>query len=75
MAGLLKVLQLFEETGAVEDRVRFGRPCLRNARSPFDSAEMERLASESEVGTSSAREAARRFSLHHPRYAISSTES
>ena len=63
MAGLLKVLQRFEDTGAVGDLERSGQPCLRNARPPFVPAEMEGLASELEAEISSAREVARRIGL------------
>ena len=47
VANLLKLFQFFEESGTIEDRVRFGGTCLINARLP-------RV-----VGTSSARKGAR----------------
>ncbi|GBM26071.1 hypothetical protein AVEN_12835-1 [Araneus ventricosus] len=47
----------------LEDRVRAGRPCLREARSPRVAAEMEALESELAAGTSSVRKAARRLGL------------
>ncbi|GFT08077.1 hypothetical protein NPIL_90581 [Nephila pilipes] len=61
MAGFTKLVQRFEETGSLEDRVRSGRPNLRQTRSACVAAEMETLASESAAGTSSAREAGRRL--------------
>ncbi|GFV63477.1 uncharacterized protein TNCV_4553231 [Trichonephila clavipes] len=62
-AGLLKLVKRFEETGKLEDRVRAGRPCLKEARAPRIAVEMEAIASEAASGTSSAREAARRLGL------------
>jgi hypothetical protein len=61
--GLIKLVQRFEETGMLEDRVRAGRPRLREARAPRVAAEIETLATDSTAGTSSAREAARRLGL------------
>ncbi|GFU14668.1 hypothetical protein NPIL_406251 [Nephila pilipes] len=63
VAGLTKLVQRFEETGLLEDRVRFGRPSLRQTRSTYTTAEIETLASESAARTSSAREAGRRLGL------------
>ncbi|GFT77636.1 DUF4817 domain-containing protein [Nephila pilipes] len=63
VAGLTKLVQRFEETGSLEDRVRSGRPSLRQTCSVRIAAEMETLASESAVGTSSAWEAGRRLDL------------
>ena len=57
VAGLTKLVQRFEETESFEDRVRSGRPSLRQTRSAIAAAEMETLASESTAGTSSARKA------------------
>ncbi|GFS87732.1 DUF4817 domain-containing protein [Trichonephila clavipes] len=62
-AGLLKSVKHFEETGKLEDRVRVGRPCLKEERAPCVAVEMEAIASEAVSGTNSAREAARRFGL------------
>ncbi|GFV76157.1 hypothetical protein TNCV_4672461 [Trichonephila clavipes] len=62
-AGNLKLVKRFEETGKLEDRVRVGRPCLKEERSPCIAVEMEVIASEAASGTSSAREAARRLGL------------
>ncbi|GFS61177.1 DUF4817 domain-containing protein [Nephila pilipes] len=62
-AGLIKLHQRFEETGSFEDRVRSGRPSLRQTHSARVAAEMEILASESAAGSSSAREADRRLGL------------
>ena len=63
MAGLTKLVQRFEETGSLKNRVRSGRPSLRQTRSAIVAAEMKTLVSESAAGTSSAREAGRRFGL------------
>ncbi|GFV23552.1 DUF4817 domain-containing protein [Trichonephila clavipes] len=62
-AGLLKLVNRFEETGKLEDRARAVRPCLKEARSPCIAVKMEAIASEAASGTSSAREAARRLGL------------
>ncbi|GFT14928.1 DUF4817 domain-containing protein [Nephila pilipes] len=62
VAGLTKLVQRFEETGSLKDRVRSGRPSLRQTRSARVAAEME-TASESAVGAGSAREARRRLGL------------
>ncbi|GFT48142.1 DUF4817 domain-containing protein [Trichonephila clavipes] len=63
-AGLLKLVKRFEETGKLEDRVRAGRPCLKEARAPCIAVEMEAIASEAASGTSKLnREAARRLGL------------
>ncbi|GFW15050.1 hypothetical protein TNCV_983421 [Trichonephila clavipes] len=59
LAGLLKLVKRFEETGKLEDRARAGPPCLKEARAPCIDVEMEAIASEAASGTSSAREAAR----------------
>ncbi|GFT40396.1 DUF4817 domain-containing protein [Nephila pilipes] len=59
VAGLTKYLQRFEGTGLLQDRVRSGRPDLRQAR----CSQNETLASESAAGTSNAREAGRRLGL------------
>ncbi|GFU35434.1 hypothetical protein NPIL_637421 [Nephila pilipes] len=56
MADLIKIVQRFEETGSLEDRVMSGRPSLRQTRSTRVAAELEALASESAAGISSARE-------------------
>ncbi|GFT42833.1 hypothetical protein NPIL_658361 [Nephila pilipes] len=64
VADLIKVVQRLEETGSLEDRVRSGRPSLRQTLSV-----RETLASDSSVGSNSAREAGRRLAYHHPRYA------
>ncbi|GFS97516.1 hypothetical protein NPIL_676891 [Nephila pilipes] len=56
--GLTKLVQRFEKTGSLKDRVRSGRPSLRQARSARVAAEMETLALESAAKTSSAREGA-----------------
>ncbi|GFT25094.1 hypothetical protein NPIL_37601 [Nephila pilipes] len=53
----------FEETGSLEDRVRSGRPSLRQT---FSGHEI--LASESSVGSNSARKAVRRLAYHHSPY-------
>ena len=63
VAGFTKLVQQFEETGSLKNRVRCGRPSLRQTRSAIAAAEMETLASESAAGTSSAREASRRLGL------------
>ena len=57
VAGLIKLGQRFEDTGSLEDRVKCGRPSLRQTRSVIFETEMEALASESDAVTSSAREA------------------
>ncbi|GFT53404.1 uncharacterized protein TNCV_3324091 [Trichonephila clavipes] len=57
------LVKRFEETGKLEDRARAGRPCLKEARAPCIAVEMEAIASEAALGTSSAREAARRLGL------------
>ncbi|GFW07056.1 DUF4817 domain-containing protein [Trichonephila clavipes] len=62
-AGLLTLVKRFEETGKLEDRVRAGRPCLKEERAPCIAVEIEAIASEAALGTSSAREAARRLGL------------
>ncbi|GFT00321.1 DUF4817 domain-containing protein [Trichonephila clavipes] len=62
-ADLLKLVKRFEETGKLEDRARAGRPCLKEARAPCITVEMESIASEAASGTSSARKAARRLGL------------
>ncbi|GFX06179.1 DUF4817 domain-containing protein [Trichonephila clavipes] len=62
-ADLLKLVKRFEETGKLEDRARAGRPCLKEARAPCITVEMEAIASEAASGTSSARKAARRLGL------------
>ncbi|GFT96806.1 uncharacterized protein NPIL_168841 [Nephila pilipes] len=62
VADLIRLVQQFEETGSFEDRVRTGRPSLRQTRSVRVAAEME-TASESAAGTSSARKAGRRLDL------------
>ncbi|GFS41462.1 DUF4817 domain-containing protein [Nephila pilipes] len=69
LADLIKLVQRFEETGSLEDRVRSGRPSLRQPLSV-----RETLESESSVGSDSAREAGRRLAYHHPRYATFFTE-
>ncbi|GFS98429.1 DUF4817 domain-containing protein [Nephila pilipes] len=61
VAGFTKLVQRFEENGSLQDRVRSGRPSLRQTRSARVAAEMETLASEYAAGTSSAREAVRRL--------------
>ncbi|GFT22814.1 hypothetical protein NPIL_443181 [Nephila pilipes] len=66
VAGLIKLVQRFEETGLLEERVRSGRPSLRQTRSARVAAEMDTLVSESAAGTSSAWEAGRRLGLPHP---------
>ncbi|GFU18321.1 hypothetical protein NPIL_496151 [Nephila pilipes] len=63
VADLIKLVQQFEETGSLEDRVRSGRRSLRQTLSVLEAA------SESSVGSNSAREAGRRLAYHHPRYA------
>ncbi|GFW28516.1 DUF4817 domain-containing protein [Trichonephila clavipes] len=63
LAGLLKFVNRFEETGKLEDPARAGRPCLKEACSPCIAVKMEAIASEAASGTSSAREAARRLGL------------
>ncbi|GFT32486.1 uncharacterized protein TNCV_4484771 [Trichonephila clavipes] len=63
LAGLLKLVKRFEETGKLEDRARAGRPCLKETRVPCIAVEMEAIASEAALGTNSAREAARRLGL------------
>ncbi|GFU34113.1 DUF4817 domain-containing protein [Nephila pilipes] len=63
LAGLIKLVQRFEETGLFEDRFRSGRPSLSHTRSTCVAAEMETLESDSAAGTSSAREAGRRLGL------------
>ncbi|GFX70417.1 DUF4817 domain-containing protein [Trichonephila clavipes] len=62
-AGLLKLVKRFEETRKLEDRAQAGRPCLKEARAPCIAVEMEAIAYEAALGTSSAREAARRLGL------------
>ena len=57
VTSLFKLFQCFEETRTIEDYVRSGRLCLRNAHSHHVAAEMKGLASILEAGTSSAREA------------------
>ncbi|GFT74240.1 DUF4817 domain-containing protein [Nephila pilipes] len=64
VADLIKLVQRFEETGSLEDRVRSGRPSLRQTLSL-----RETLASEFSVGSNSAREAGRRLAYHHLQYA------
>ncbi|GFT06157.1 hypothetical protein NPIL_453531 [Nephila pilipes] len=61
---LIKLVQRFEETGSLEDRVRSGRPNLRPTHSV-----LETLASKSSVRSNSAREVGRRLAYHHPRCA------
>lgn len=61
--GFIKLIQLFEETGTIEDRVTAVRPCLRKARLPHVAIEMEASASKSTAKTSSAREDARGLGL------------
>ncbi|GFU37146.1 DUF4817 domain-containing protein [Trichonephila clavipes] len=63
LAGLLKLVNRFEETEKFEDPARAGRPCLKEACSPCIAVKMEAIASEAASGTSSAREAARRLGL------------
>ena len=63
MAGLIKLVQRFGETGSLEDRARSGRPSLGQTLSAFVAAETDTLASESAAGSSSAREAGRRLGL------------
>ena len=63
VAGLTKLVQRFEETGSLEDRVRSRRPSLRQTRSAIVAAEMKTLASESAAATSSARETGKRLGL------------
>ncbi|GFT60338.1 hypothetical protein NPIL_53751 [Nephila pilipes] len=65
VAGLIMLVQRFEKTGSLEDRVRSGRPSIWQTLSV-----LEALASESSVGSNSAREAGRRLAYHHHRYAI-----
>ncbi|GFW84888.1 DUF4817 domain-containing protein [Trichonephila clavipes] len=62
-AGLLKFVKRFEETGTLEDRARAGRPCMIEARAPCIAVELEAIAPKAALGTSSAREAARRLGL------------
>ncbi|GFW88581.1 DUF4817 domain-containing protein [Trichonephila clavipes] len=62
-AGLIKLVQRFEETGSLEDRERSGRSSLKQTRSVRVAAEMETLASESAAGTNSVLEAGRRLGL------------
>ncbi|GFU05267.1 hypothetical protein NPIL_478601 [Nephila pilipes] len=54
VAGLIKLLQPFEETGSIEDRVRSGRLILRQIRSARVAAEMETFKLEYAAGTRSA---------------------
>ena len=61
VAGLTKLVQRFEETGSLKNRVRSGRPSLRQTRSAIAAAEMETLASVSAAGTNNAQEAGRRL--------------
>ena len=68
VAGLTKLVQRFEETGSLENRVSSGLPSLRQTRSVIVAAEMEALASESAAGTSSARKLADAWAYHHLRY-------
>ena len=63
VAGLIKLVQRFGETGSLEDRARSGRPSLGQTLSAFVAAETDTLASESAAGSSSAREAGRRLPL------------
>ncbi|GFS85826.1 DUF4817 domain-containing protein [Nephila pilipes] len=63
VAGLIMLVQRFEKTGSLEDRVRSGLPSLRKARSVHVAAEKETLVSESAAGTSSSRETGRRLGL------------
>ncbi|GFT56731.1 DUF4817 domain-containing protein [Nephila pilipes] len=63
VTGITKLVQRFEETESLQDRVRSGRPSLRQTRSARVAAKMETLASESSAGTSSAREAGIRLGL------------
>ncbi|GFT90137.1 DUF4817 domain-containing protein [Nephila pilipes] len=69
VADLIKLVERFEETGSLEDRVRSGRPSLRQTLSV-----LETLASESSVGSNSARKVGRRLAYYHPRYATFSME-
>ncbi|GFT47634.1 uncharacterized protein NPIL_441191 [Nephila pilipes] len=64
VADLIKLVERFEKTVSLEDRVRSGRPSLRQTLWVCET-----LASESSVGSNSAREAGRRLAYHHPRYA------
>ncbi|GFT62266.1 hypothetical protein NPIL_606631 [Nephila pilipes] len=64
VSDLIKLVQRFEKTGSLEDRVRSGRPNIRQTLSV-----RETLALESSVGSKSSREAGRRLAYHHPRYA------
>ncbi|GFT02100.1 hypothetical protein NPIL_685401, partial [Nephila pilipes] len=63
--GLIKLDRVLRKL----DRVRLGRPKLRQTRSALVEAEMETLASESAVGTSSAGDGGRAWAYRHPRYA------
>ncbi|GFW99528.1 hypothetical protein TNCV_3417611 [Trichonephila clavipes] len=63
VASLIKLVQQFEETGSLDDRIRSRRPNLRKTRSARIAAEMETLASASAVGTERAWEAGRRLGL------------
>ncbi|GFS42523.1 hypothetical protein NPIL_625901 [Nephila pilipes] len=54
VADLIKLLQPFEETGSLEDRVRSGRVILRQIRSARVAGEMETFALESAAGSRSA---------------------
>ncbi|GFS39148.1 hypothetical protein NPIL_558721 [Nephila pilipes] len=64
VADPIKLVQRFEETGSLEDRVSSGRPNLRQTLSVSET-----LASESSVGSNNAREAGKRLVYLHPRYA------
>ncbi|GFU42612.1 hypothetical protein NPIL_493361 [Nephila pilipes] len=58
-----KLVQQFEETGSLENRVRSGRPSIRQTSSVRVAAGMETFASKSTAGTRNAREAGRRLGL------------
>ncbi|GFT64510.1 DUF4817 domain-containing protein [Trichonephila clavipes] len=66
LAGLLKFVKRFEETGKLEDRARAGRPCLKEARGPCIAVEMEAIASEAASGTNSVED----WAYHHHLSAI-----
>ena len=63
VAGLTMILQRFEETESLEDRVRSRRPSLRQTRSAIVAAEMKTLESENAAEIRSTREAGGRLGL------------
>ncbi|GFX01817.1 hypothetical protein TNCV_1022201 [Trichonephila clavipes] len=61
MSRLIMLVQRLEETGLFKDRVRSGRPNLRQTFSERAAAKMKTLVSETAAGISSTLEAGRRL--------------